>query len=293
MEKLNGIFTALLTPFDDKNKINEKALADVIEMNIRKKVSGFYVGGSTAEAFMLSDDERMYLYKLVKDIVGNRDVALMGHVGSVSTLQSIKFAQLCAELGYDLMSAVSPFYYKFSFSEIKSHYYQLVDAVDLPMLIYNFPAFSGVTLNAKNISEFLCDDRFIGVKHTSNDYYAMESFKSAFPDKKVYNGFDEMFLAGLSMGADGGIGSTYNFMAEKFVEINDLFEKNMMNEALEKQKEVNRIIDCLVSVGVMQGEKEVLCQMGFDFGYARSPFSKLSPEQCKKIEKEIMPYVSK
>lgn len=293
MKKLNGIFTALLTPFESENKINEKALAELIEMNIRKNVNGFYVGGSTAEAFMLSDEERLQLYKVIKDIIGDRDVTLIGHVGTISTVQAEKFAVQCAELGYDAMSAVSPFYYKFSFDEIKAHYFRLVDSVNLPMIIYNFPNFSGVTLDAAKISEFLCDDRFIGVKHTSNDYYAMERFKTNFPDKLVYNGFDEMFLAGLSMGADGGIGSTYNFMAEKFVKISNLFAENKMSEALEVQREANQIIDCLVSVGVMQGEKEVLCQMGYDFGYARSPFARLSTEQCKKIEKEIMPYVVK
>ena len=67
----------------------------------------------------------------------------------------------------------------------------------------------------------MSDDRFVGVKHTSNDYFALEQFKAAFPDKLVYNGYDEMLLAGLSMGADGAIGSTFNFMAEKFIKIRE------------------------------------------------------------------------
>jgi N-acetylneuraminate lyase len=166
-----------------------------------------------------------------------------------------------------------------------------MDAVDLPMLIYNIPAFSGVNLTVGNISEFLNDDRFIGVKHTSNDYFALEQYKAAFPDKIVYNGFDEMFLSGVSMGADGAIGSTYNFMADKFVAMQMLFAENNIHEAQKMQKEANRIIALLCKIGVIPAEKEVLNQLGFEFGECRHPFCSPTNEQKAMIAKEIIPYI--
>ena len=96
-----------------------------------------------------------------------------------------------------------------------------------------------------------------------------------------------MLLSGLSMGADGGIGSTYNFMAEKFIAIQSFFNQNRFHEALKEQKEANRIIKALCKVGVMEGEKEVLNQLGFDFGCARAPFSELTADQKKILKKEI------
>jgi len=229
MEKFKGIFPALLTPFDSRNKISETALAQLIEMNIQKGVRGFYVCGSTAEVFLLREEERKALYRLVKDIAGDR-VTLIAHVGDVSTEKAQEYARLAEELGYDAISAVAPFYYKFSFDEIKRYYFDIVSAVDLPMVVYNFPNFSGVNLSVDQIGQFLGDDRFLGVKHTSNDYFALSQFKTAFPHKVIYNGFDEMMLAGLSMGADGGIGSTYNFMADKFIRLMSLFAENRMDE---------------------------------------------------------------
>ena len=288
MKNFKGIFTALLTPFDDKNKINEKSLEQLIEMNIKKGVDGFYVSGSTAEAFLLTEEERRHLYKLVKDIVGNR-CTLIAHIGCVGTLQTIDYGKYVESLGYDAISSVAPFYYKFSFEEIKQHYYMTVNNVNLPMIIYNIPNFSGVSLTPANIGEFLCDERFIGVKHTSNDYFAMQQFKAAFPEKVIYNGFDEMFLAGLSMGADGGIGSTYNFMAEKFVKIKQHFDKNKIKQAQSIQADVNKIVSALCKVGVFQGEKAVLSLMGIDFGDARPPFSKLSKDDVSFVEKNILP----
>jgi N-acetylneuraminate lyase len=161
------------------------------------------------------------------------------------------------------------------------------------MIVYHIPAFSGVNFGVAELSKFLSDDRFIGLKYTSGDFFMLEQCKTAFPNKLVYNGYDEMFLSGLSMGADGAIGSTYNFMADKFVKIKDLFEKGKVEEARAIQQEANRIITTLIKVGVMAGEKEVLNQLGLDFGICRPPFAPLNEEQKAIIAKEIIPYVAK
>ena len=158
---------------------------------------------------------------------------------------------------------------------------------------FNFPNFSGVNLSVEQVSEFFCDERFIGIKHTSNDYFALEQFKTRFPEKLVYNGFDEMLLSGLSMGADGGIGSTYNFMADKFVLIRKLFSEGKTDEAKSVQNEANRIISILCGIGVMQAEKEIMNQLGFDFGKCLPPFSNVNEEQKALIAKEIIPFIRK
>lgn len=281
-----GIFPALLTPFDKNGHVDCTVLQELVRMNLAKEVSGFYVGGSTAEAFLLSDAERNAVYEAVANEACDK-ATLIAHVGAISTRQAIEFAKVAKACGYHAISAIAPFYYKFHFEQIKRHYFAIADAVDLPMIIYNFPDFSGVNLSVSQVSEFFSDSRFIGIKHTSNDFFALEQFKSNFPQKLVFNGFDEMFLSGLSMGADGGIGSTYNFMAEKYVAIYRLFRAGKCNEALEIQKECNRIITALCRVGVMEGEKEVLCQMGLRFGNARAPFSCLTEEQKQFVKREI------
>ena len=286
MKRLNGIYPALLTPFDQNGKVNCDALKQLVRWNIEKGVDGFYVGGSTAEAFLLTEEERNLVYRTVaEEAAGN--VNLIAHVGAISTEEAIRFGRVAKENGYDAISAIAPFYYKFSFDQIKKHYFDIVEAVDMPMIVYNFPNFSGVNLTVEQVAQFFADDRFIGIKHTSNDFFALEQFKTNFPDKLVYNGFDEMFLCGLTMGADGGIGSTYNFMAEKFIQIQKLFSENRTQEAQEIQKEANRIIKALCKVGVMEGEKEILCQLGFDFGHARAPFSQLNDEQKAFLKNAI------
>ena len=289
MEKYKGIFTALLTPFDNHNKINEKELEKLVKFNLQKGVKGFYVGGSTAEAFLLSTDERKQIMDVVKSSAPN--ATLIAHIGSINEGEATELALHAKKLSYDVISSVAPFYYKFTFEEIKNYYFRLADAAQLPMLVYHFPAFSGVNMGINEMGQFLKNDRFLGIKYTSNDFFTMEQCKSNFPEKIVYNGFDEMFLAGLSMGADGGVGSTYNFMADKFVEIKRLFDVGEIAEAQKVQKEVNKIITILCKIGVMQAEKEVLNQLGFEFGVCRHPFSEPTTEQKELIAKEIIPNI--
>ncbi len=287
-EKFKGIFPALLTPFDGQDWVDTEVLGRLVDYNLQKGVDGFYVAGSTAEVFLLDAKERLAVMETVSSRAGGK-CTLIAHIGCISTKQAIEYAREAKEMGYDAISSVAPFYYKFSFEEIRRYYFDIVDAVDLPMLIYNFPAFSGVNLTTDNIREFLADDRFLGVKHTSSDFYALEQFKAGFPDKVVYNGYDEMFLAGLSMGADGGIGSTFNFMAEKYIEIRRLFQENDMSAAQALQREVNTILRALVEVGVMQGEKAIMEGLGFPLGQARSPFAPLSGAQKEKLLRLALP----
>lgn len=288
--ELKGIFTALLTPFDNDNKINKAALEQLVRHNIKLGVQGFYVGGSNAEAFLLTTEERKQVMQIVKEAAP--EVKLIAHIGSVSEDEALELSLYAKELGYDAISSVAPFYYKFSFEEIKNYYFRLAEKSGMPMIVYHFPAFSGVSMGVKEISTFLDREEFIGIKFTSNDFFTLEQVRAKYPDKLIYNGYDEMFLAGVSMGADGGIGSTYNFMADKFVKIHELFKSNQIEEAQKLQKEANRIITILCQIGVMQAEKEVLNQLGIPFGICRKPFAEPTQEQKDLIAKEIIPYIT-
>ena len=286
-----GIYTALLTPFDKNDKINRTELEKLIRHNLKMGVKGFYVCGSTGEAFLLTTDERKEVMRIVKETAP--DATLIAHIGSVDEREATELALYAETLGYNAISSVTPFYYKFSFNEIKNYYLRLANATSLPMLVYYIPAFSGVNMGVGEISQFLNNEKFLGVKFTSNDFFTLEQCKTNFPHKIVFNGYDEMFLSGLSMGADGGIGSTYNFLADKFVKIRQLFEQNKIAQAQQLQREVNRIIVILCNIGVMQAEKEVLNQLGLDFGICRKPFGEVTAEQKELIAKEIIPYITK
>ena len=273
-----GIYPALLTPFKEDNSVDYDALSDLIEFNLAKGVSGFYVTGSTAEVFMLTSEERKNVMKTVYETVRGR-CSLIAHVGCIGTDEAISYGKYAEKLGFDAISSVPPFYYNFPKSAIMEYYKDISSHVDLPMIVYNIPAFSGVSFTIEDIDLLLSDSRIIGVKNTANDYFIMEKMKRHNPDKIIFNGYDETYLAGLSMGADGAIGSTFNFMAEKFIRMKAYFEDGNIDAAKKEQNEANIIIEALCSVGVMQGEKAILRELGINVGKCRRPFMEISKEK--------------
>ena len=117
MRDLKGIFSALLVAFNEDGSINEQGLRQIIRHNIDKmKVDGLYVGGSTGENFMLSTEEKKQIFRIAKDEAKDQ-VALIAQVGSVNLHEAVELGKYATELGYDCLSAVTPFYYKFSFAE--------------------------------------------------------------------------------------------------------------------------------------------------------------------------------
>ena len=118
---MNGIFTALLTPFNADNSINDDSLKKLIEFNIESGINGFYVGGSTGEAMLMTQDERKHILKVVAQAVGGR-VKLIAHVGSTCTDSAVDLALYAKVLGYDAVSAVAPFYYSHTLQAVKQYY---------------------------------------------------------------------------------------------------------------------------------------------------------------------------
>lgn len=284
MEKLKGIFPALVTPFTEEGRVHHDSLRRIVRLNLEKGAAGFYVSGSTAEAFLLSAAERMEILKTVVDEVRGR-AAVIYHVGCVHTGHAVELGRYAASLGVAAISSVPPFYYKFSFPEIKGYYEEIMAQTGLPMIVYNIPAFSGVNFSMAQFQELTGNPQVVGIKHTSHDLFQLEQMKKLDARLTVFNGHDEVFLGGLAMGADGAIGSTFNFMAEKFIAIQRLFEANQIQEAQQLQREANQIIETLIRVGVFQGIKYLLGLMGIECGECRKPFRPLTAAEKRDLER--------
>lgn len=280
-ELFHGVFPALLTPFDKSGAVNYDALRALVRCNLQKGVNGFYVCGSTSEAFLLTNEERKTILETVRDETAGK-AAVIAHVGCIGQDMAVDLARHAKAVGADAISSVPPFYYGFSFAEIKDYYFALSDE-GLPVFIYNFTAAGGAKLTTDHFREFLADPRFIGVKHTSSDFFMLERLKTYRPDAVIFNGYDEMFLSGLAAGADGGIGSTYNFMAEKYVAIEKLFRAGDLEAARAEQNRANNIIAALLQYGVMPSCKVLCRHIGLDLGECRRPFRALTEEQERML----------
>jgi N-acetylneuraminate lyase len=283
---LAGIFSALITPFSEDGSLNLSALKPLAEFQLAQGLHGFYVGGSTGEAFLQSPAERASVLTEFARVVHGR-AKLIAHIGAIATDEAVGLARAAAEAGYHAVSAIPPFYYDFSPSEVYAHYLALAEATPLPLIVYNFPAKSARPLSTSDLLKLLAHPNIIGIKHTSQNLYQLERIKAAAPESVVYSGFDEMFVGGMAMGADGGIGTTFNVMGGLFVQIFQAMAAGDLVRAGTLQAQANDVIDVLIDVGVFPGTKAMLKLLGVDCGACRRPFAPLTAEQQAKVEKIV------
>lgn len=289
---LRGVMPALLTPFDAQQKIDKESLRRLVRFNIEQGVDGVYVGGSTGEAFIQSLAEREEVLKIVAE-EGKGKITLIAHVGCVSTAESQQLAAAAKRYGFDAVSAVTPFYYPFSFEEHCDHYRAIIDSADgLPMVVYNIPALSGVKLTLDQINTLVTLPGVGALKQTSGDLYQMEQIRRAHPELVLYNGYDEIFASGLLAGADGGIGSTYNIMGWRYMGIAQALKEGDIAKAQQLQRECNKVIDLLIKVGVFRGLKTVLHYMDVvAVPLCRKPFAPVDEKylpELKSLAQKLM-----
>ena len=287
-----GTYAALVTPYTGKNEVNYNELQKLVSHLVERGIDGFYVGGSTGEAFLLSDEERKGVLEAVVE-ANQKKCKVICHVGSISTDKAIAFAEHAEKVGADAVSAISPFYYKFSDDEIVRYYDDIMNATALPMFVYNFPNFSGFSLTEETLARLEKHKNLAGVKFTSSDMFLLERLKTNHPGLVVWNGFDEMLAAGLMMGADGGIGSTYNCMPELIHKIYDSFAAGSIADAKKYQIQANYVIKAICKHGVFASVKTILEIDGFSFNGCRRPFSPITDEGKAELlqvyEKYILP----
>lgn len=289
---LRGVMAALLTPFDGQQKLDKESLRRLVRFNLRQGVDGLYVGGSTGEAFVQNGTERQEVLEIVAEEAKGK-MTLIAHVGCVSTLESQQLARAAVGYGYDAVSAVTPFYYPFSFEEHCAHYQAIIESADgLPMVVYNIPALSGVKLTLDQINTLVTLPGVGALKQTSGDLFQMEQIRRAHPDLVLYNGYDEIFASGLLAGADGGIGSTYNIMGWRYQGMVAALKVGDVAKAQQLQCECNKVIDLLIKTGVFRGLKTVLHYMDVvSVPLCRKPFApvdeKFLPE-LKALAQQLM-----
>lgn len=281
---LKGVMPALLTPFNDQQQLDTLSLRQLVRFNIAQGMDGLYVGGSTGEAFVQSIAERQEVLEIVAEEAKGK-LTLIAHVGTVSTHESQQLAQAASRFGYDAVSAVTPFYYPFSFEEHCDHYRGIIDSAEgLPMVVYNIPALSGVKLSLDQINTLVTLPGVGALKQTSGDLFQMEQIRRAHPDLVLYNGYDEIFASGLLAGADGGIGSTYNIMGWRYQGIVKALKEGDIATARTLQTKCNEVIDLLIKVGVFRGLKTVLHYMGvIDVPLCRKPFAPVDEKYLPEL----------
>ncbi len=281
--KFEGIIPALVTPLTADERINVPVLHELINYLISERADGFYVGGATGEGLSLRPEERKILTEETVKAAGGR-VPTIIQVASCDFSVMLDLARHAEAAGADAISATAPLFFKYDTDDVYNYYKRLAEAVHIPVMIYYNPN-AGFPMNADFAARVFEIDNVTAIKWTSPNYYEMIRLKEiTHGEMNVINGPDEMLLMGLNAGADGGIGTTYNFQMKNIRGVYDSFVKGDIAEAQKYQTRADAIIHELITdYMTIPATKAVLEAMGFAVGNAAFPMKSYSPEKKAEI----------
>lgn len=291
MNKLTGLIAAPFTPFREDGSIHLPQIEVLVEHLIAQQIKGIFICGSTGEGPSMTLEERMQVAETFVNLSDNRLFTFV-HVGHNSLTEARKLAVHAQQIGADAISATVPTYFKINTVEalIQSLAEIAQGAPDLPLYYYNIPQLTGVSLDMVSFLEQAAQQlpTLAGIKYTApwlHEYQAC--LNTARGKYDVLYGTDEMMLGAMAMGAEGFIGSTYNFGAAIYHKLRASYSQGDMQAAQKYQALSVDVVRIILKYGSLPAQKAIMQMIGIDCGPVRLPLLKLTASQKTAMYKEL------
>jgi 4-hydroxy-tetrahydrodipicolinate synthase len=221
--EFHGVLPALITPFtDDGADIDVDALTAVVERLIRGGVGGLVPGGSTGEFTTLTGAERRELIEVAVAAAAGR-VPVVAGTGALSTRETVELSVHAERSGASAVMIVPPFYDPLSWRELLAHYVAVADRISIPIMYYNLPSASGVTLDAGQLRELRRTAGVMSLKDTGGDAVAATELVQAGEQvPTLLNGWDTLTFAALAAGVRAVVWGTASILPEQCVALHRL-----------------------------------------------------------------------
>lgn len=236
-KKFTGIIPPVLTIFKEDGSFDQEGTGTLIDHLIDSGVDGLFFLGSSGEFTQMSTEERIKIAEFCINYVGGRTTTLIG-TGSNSTEEVILLSKHSKNIGADGIVVINPNYWALSEENLHKHYHDIAQAVDLPIILYNFPGVTGQDLTPDIIASLVQkNENIVGVKQTVDSLAPIREtilkVKEIRPDFVVLTGYDDHLLNNLCLGGDGAISASVNFAPELQVGIYKAFKENDLSTAVE------------------------------------------------------------
>lgn len=278
-----GSGVALVTPMHSDGSVNFEVLGEILEFQIKNKTDAIIICGTTGESATMSDEERAAVIDFaVKKVAGR--VPVVAGTGSNSTEHALKMSKRAKELGADAILVVTPYYNKTSQRGLIRHYSYIADNVDLPMILYNVPSRTGISIRPETYAELAKHPNIVATKEANGDLSAIaKTIALCGDDLGVYSGNDDQTIPILSVGGLGVISVFANVCPYESYEISEKFFAGDINTARELFLRSNELMEALFCDVNPIPVKEAMNQLGFSCGSCRLPLVPLSAENKDKL----------
>lgn len=283
-----GAGVALVTPFKDNGDVNYEVLERLVEEQITEGTDAIVACGTTGEASTMTHEEHLDVIKFVCEVTKKRIPVIAG-TGSNCTDTAVYLSQEAEKLGADGLLIVSPYYNKATQNGLKAHFKAVADAVKIPILLYNIPGRTGVTIKAHTIADLCLNvPNIVGVKEASGDFSAIADMLSLTDGKAdVYSGNDNQIIPMMSLGGKGVISVLSNIAPAKTHEMCQAYLDGDVKRSSRLQLEAIPLINALFCEVNPIPVKAALNLMGRQAGPMRLPLTEME-ENNQEILKNAM-----
>jgi 4-hydroxy-tetrahydrodipicolinate synthase len=281
-----GTATALATPFF-KDGIDEKSLRNLVEFQIAGGVSGMVACGTTGEASTLTEDEWSRTVQIVVAQTKGR-VPVIAGTGGNNTADVIRRAHKARELGAAAQLCVTPYYNKTTQRGLIAHYTAIAEDGSLPVIIYNVPARTGLSVTAETMAVLSEVDNIVAIKEASANLVLVADILRLCEGRiAVYSGADEVIVPLMSLGGLGVISVISNVAPRQVSDLTDAMLSGDYKEAARLQLRLLPLTHALFSEVSPIPLKAAMALMGLGDNHVRLPLVPLGEENAEKLKQEI------
>ena len=290
-KKINGVLTAIVTTFDKNGDFSPRAMRSQVQRQLGCG-NGIFCGGTNGEFFVLNEKEKLALIETCTDeVAGN--AAVVGHIGEISTRETIRLGKQVAGLGVDAVSVITPYFVPLKQEELVWHYRAIADALPVPIFLYNIPARTGNTLQPETVRQLASHPNIIGIKDSAGSYESLSGFLNAVKDLddfSVLNGPDSLIHQGFVDGCSACISGLANVAPKEINAIWSRFHAGDVEGSRVAQEQVTGLRTDLYKVAFSPAAvKKAVSLMGYEVGESRYPIL-FSAEDEQKILQIINKY---
>ena len=288
--RLHGIIPPLVTPFDDHGEVDESALRAVVGYVLQGGVHGVFVAGSTGEAYVMTDAQRLRALETVIEEVNGR-VPVFAGTARITTEDTVSLTKAAEAAGADVVSIVTPYFVTPSQDELYEHYRSVAEATKLPVILYNNPGRTGVIIEPATVQRLAEIDNIVGMKDSSGNMgNTVDTIRLCGSEFRFFCGFDMIIFPTLAAGGAGAVPASANIAPRLIVDLYEHFRAGRYGESRRLQEMLAPLRKAF-SLGTFPAVlKEGLNLLGIPVGTPRLPVKPLEPEareSLRKILKEL------
>lgn len=280
-----GIIVPVVTPFDRRDALDERAFREFINFTLHSGIHGVFAAGSQGEFWTLSKEEKRRLFEIAVDEVNGR-VPVYAGTGAESTKEVVELTEMAKDVGADAVSIITPYFIRPDSDGLFEHYRKAASSVDIPVVVYTNPARTGgVTIAPDHLVKLGQEcSNVVAIKDSSGDLsLTLEYITRCGKGISVLAGRDSIIFHTLVSGGRGAVSACANVIPRLLVSLYDAAQKGDYQAGLELQQKVSRL-RLAFELGVFpEVIKEAVNIMGFDVGHCRMPVTPMRPENRSKL----------